>query len=63
VAEARDPVADLKRIAFLLEAMQEPSYRVRVFRSAAATLARVARRRSPSVPRAAGCVSFRASAR
>jgi len=41
VAEARDPVADLKRIAFLLEAMQEPSYRVRVFRSAAATLARV----------------------
>ena len=41
MAEARDPVADLKRIAFLLEAMQEPSYRVRVFRSAAATLARV----------------------
>ena len=39
MAEARDPVADLKRIAFLLEAMQEPSYRVRVFRSAAATLA------------------------
>jgi len=36
---ARDPVADLKRIAFLLEAMQEPSYRVRVFRTAAATLA------------------------
>ena len=41
MAEARDPVADLKRIAFLLEAMHEPSYRVRVFRSAAATLARV----------------------
>ena len=35
----RDPVADLKRIAFLLEAMQEPGYRVRVFRTAAATLA------------------------
>ncbi|MCA1588201.1 MAG: PHP domain-containing protein [Chloroflexi bacterium] len=37
--DARDPVADLKRIAFLLEAMQEPSYRVRVFRTAAAILA------------------------
>ena len=37
--DPRDPVADLKRIAFLLEAMQEPSYRVRVFRTAAATLA------------------------
>ncbi|HET9416956.1 MAG TPA: PHP domain-containing protein [Candidatus Limnocylindria bacterium] len=36
---ARDPVADLKRIAFLLEAMQEPGYRVRAFRSAASALA------------------------
>ena len=36
--DARDPVADLKRIAFLLEAMHEPSYRVRAFRGAAATL-------------------------
>jgi putative hydrolase len=36
--EPRDPVADLKRIAFLLEAMQEPGYRVRAFRSAAAAL-------------------------
>jgi putative hydrolase len=41
VAGARDPIADLKRIAFLLEAMQEPGYRVRAFRSAAAALATV----------------------
>jgi len=39
VAEPRDPIADLKRIAFLLEAGQEPSYRVRAFRGAAATVA------------------------
>jgi putative hydrolase len=38
VAEPRDPIADLKRIGFLLEAAQEPTYRVRAFRSAAATL-------------------------
>ncbi len=36
---ARDPVADLKRIAFLLEALQEPGFRVRAFRSAATALA------------------------
>jgi putative hydrolase len=39
VAEPRDPVADLKRIAFLLEALQEPGFRVRAFRSAADALA------------------------
>jgi len=37
----RDPIADLKRIGFLLEAAQEPGYRVRAFRTAAATLIRI----------------------
>jgi putative hydrolase len=35
----RDAVVDLRRIAFLLEAANEPSYRVRAFRNAARTLA------------------------
>jgi putative hydrolase len=35
----RDVVADLKRIAFLLEASHEPGYRVRAFRNVADTLA------------------------
>ncbi|HET7521049.1 MAG TPA: PHP domain-containing protein [Candidatus Limnocylindria bacterium] len=35
--EPRDPVADLRRIALLLELANEPSFRVRAFRNAAAT--------------------------
>jgi putative hydrolase len=38
VPDARDPIADLKRIAFLLEVMREPGYRVRAFRTAATAL-------------------------
>jgi putative hydrolase len=37
--DSRDPVADLRQIAFLLERSGEPSYRVRAFRKAAATVA------------------------
>jgi putative hydrolase len=39
VTAARDPVADLRRIAFQLERANEATYRVRAFRSAAATVA------------------------
>ena len=42
-AVARDPIADLRRIAFLLERTLESSYRVKAFRTAASALAALPR--------------------
>jgi putative hydrolase len=39
VTTARDPGADLRQIAFLLERAREPTYRVKAFRTAAAVVA------------------------
>ena len=64
VRATRDAVADLRRIAFLLERAHESTYRVRAFRAAAAVLAPPRPRRArPAGARRASWSGSRASAR
>src|SRR5215475_10308993 len=43
MAEPRDPAADLRQIAFLLERANESTFRVRSFRSAASAIGKISR--------------------
>ena len=58
----RDPVEDLRRIAFLLECTLEQSYRVNAFRNAAAALTDPSPAKTWNCsPRPADCAGSRAS--